>query len=280
MAQGTASCETQNVLPYGRVLGHEVNGSIHLASATSNVHAEPLADSKRNERRAGNKVQGRHGGAHNVVGAHHLRSAKGAESLKDVILGAVGEAIKQEVDAQQQQSPREIRLLGQLGLLVLAIRVESEDGNASSDGGNDRVLVNRVALAENRNVEEHDGQQLAALGQQESDVVNVRKTGVAKGTGQTVCDGDKHEGAEDATRGENRRHGGAFRSRDQEVYEANGRSEERLDGVEEDGEPPDLWCVGRAVSLSCQLLLEIRPSQAVQQNQLVSTNRNGKEIAI
>lgn len=146
---------------------------------------------------------------------------------------------------------------------MLAIGVEGEDGNASSDGGNDSVLVNRVALPEDGDVEEHDGQQLAALGQQESDVVDVRKTGVAKGTGKTVCDGDKHEGTEDAARGEDRRHGGAFRRRDQEVDEANGRSEERLDGVEEDGETPDLWCVGRAVSLGCQLLLEIRPRQAV-----------------
>lgn len=265
LAQSTASCEAQNIPPHSRVLCHEFNGGVHLAGTTNNVHAEPLANSKGDERRASNEVQGRHGGAHDVVGAHHLRPAKGAEGLKDVILGAVGEAIKQEVDAQQQQSPGEVCFLRQLGLFVFAIRVQSEDGHASSDGGHDGVLVDRVALPENGNVEEHDGQQLAALGQQESDVVNVRKTGVAKGAGQAVCDGDKHEGAEDATRRENRRHGGAFRSRDQEVDEANGRGEERLNGVEEDGKPPDLWCVGRAVSLGCQFFLEICPSQAVQQ---------------
>lgn len=266
MAQGTASCETQHILPHSRVFCHKVNGGVHLASATGDVHAKPLADSKGDERRAGNEVQGRHGSAHDVVGAHHLRPAKRAEGLKDVILGAVGEAIKQEVDAQQQQSPGQIRLLRQLRLLGLFIRVEREDGHASGDGGHDGVLVNRVALPEDGDVEEHDGQQLAALGQQERDVVDVREAGVAKGAGQAVCDGDEHEGAEDAARGENRRHGGAFGGREQEVDEADGRGEERLDGVEEDGEAPDLWCAGRAVGLCCQLFLEICPSQAIQQN--------------
>lgn len=280
LAQGTASCKAQHILPHSRVLCHEINGGVHLASAASDVHAEPLANSKGDERRASDEVQGRHGGAHDVVGAHHLRPAKGAECLKDVILGAVSEAIKQEVDAQQQQSPGQISLLRQLRLFGLAIRVEGEDGHASSDGGHDGVLVDRVALPENGDVEEHDGQQLAALGQQERDVVNVRETGVAKGAGQAVCDGDEHEGPEDAARGENRRHGGAFGGRDQEVDEANGRGEERLDGVEEDGEAPDLWCAGRAVSLCCQLFLEICPSQAIQQNQLVKTNRQEKKKKI
>lgn len=265
MAQRTASCESQNILPHGRVLCHKVNGGVHLARAAGDVHAEPLADSKGDERRASNEVQGRHGGAHDVVGAHHLRPAKRTEGLKDVILGAVGEAIKQEVDAQQQQAPGQISLLRQLRLLVLFVRVQRENGHARSDGSHDGVLVNRVALPEDGDVEEHDGQQLAALGQQERDVVDMRETGVAKGTGQAVCDGDEHEGPEDAARGENRRHGGAFGGREQEVDEANGRGEERLDGVEEDGEAPDLWCAVRAVSLCRQLFLEICPSQAIQQ---------------
>lgn len=214
MAQGTASCESQHILPHSRVLCHEVNGGVHLASAAGDVHAEPLANSKGDERRASNEIQGRHSSAHDVVGAHHLRSAKRAESLKDVILGAVGEAIEQEVDAQQQQSPGQIRLLRQLRLLVFFVRVERKDGHASSDGGHDGVLVNRITLPEDGDVEEHDGQKLAALGQQERDVVDVRETGVAKGAGQAVCDGDEHEGPEDAARGENRRHGGAFGGRE------------------------------------------------------------------
>lgn len=249
MTQGTASCKAQDVLPHSGILGHELNGGVQLASATSNVHSEPLSNTGRDERRAAEEVKGRNDSAHDVVGAHHLRSAERAKRLKDVILGAVGKAIKEEVDAQQQQTPRDVCLLRPGGLLVLAPRVEGEDGHAKRHGGHDQVLVNGVALPEDCNVEEHDGEELAALCQQEGDVVDVRKAGVAKGTGQTIGDCDERERAEDAARREDGRHGCALRGRGQEIDEADGGSEERLDRVEEDGEVPDLWCVGRAVRL-------------------------------
>lgn len=261
LTQGTTSCKAQNVLPHSGILGHELNGRIQLASAASNVHSEPLSSTGRDERRAAEEVKGRNDGAHDVVGAHHLRPAERAKRLKDVILGTVGKTIKEEVDTQQQQTPRDVCLLGPGGLLMLAPRVEGEDGNAECHGGHDQVLVDGIALPEDCNVEEHDGEELAALGQQEGDVVDVRKAGVAKGTGQAVGDCDERERAEDAARREDGRHGSAFRGRGQEIDEADGGSEERLDRVEEDGEVPDLWCVGRAVRLGRQLLLKERPCQ-------------------
>lgn len=144
---------------------------------------------------------------------------------------------------------------------MLAPRVEGEDGHAKRHGGHDQVLIDGITLPEDCNVEEHDGEKLAALGQQEGDVVDVRKTGVAEGTGQAVGDCDERKRAKDAARREDGRHGCTFWGRGQEIDEADGGSEERLDRVEEDGEVPDLWCVGRAVRLGRQLLLKERPGQ-------------------
>lgn len=213
LTQGTTSCKAQNVLPHSWISGHEFNGGIQLTSTTSDVHSEPLSNSSRNKRRAAEEIQGCHDGAHNVVGAHHLWSAERAKGLEDVILRAVGEAIEEEIDAQQQQPPRNVCLLRPGGFLVLAARVEGEDGDASCDGSNDQVLVDGVALPEDCNVKEHDREKLAALGQQKGDVVDVRKTGIAKGTSQAVGNGDERERTEDAARGEDGRHSRAFRSR-------------------------------------------------------------------
>lgn len=270
MAKGTTGRKAQHVLPHGWILGHELNGRIQLAGAASNVHAEPLAHPGGHQCRAAEEVQGRHNGAHDVVGAHHLRAAKRAKRLEDVVLRAVGEAVEEQVDAQQQQSPGHVGLVRSRRLLVLAARVQGEDGHTRGDGSDDQILVEGIALPEDGNVQEHDGEQLAALGQQKGNVVDVRKAGIAKGTRQTVGDGDERERPEDAARGENRRDGRAFRSRGQEIDEAYRGGEQRLDGVEEDGEVPDLWRVGRTVGLGCQFLLEERPGQTLRKpSQLV-----------
>ena len=51
-------------------------------------------------------------------------------------------------------------------------------------------------------MEEHDGEQLAALCEQKGDVVNVREAGVAKWAGETLRYGDKRERREDAAGGD------------------------------------------------------------------------------
>ena len=58
--------------------------------------------------------------------------------------------------------------------------MESEDCHAGSHKRNDKIFVKRVALAENGEVQEHDGKKLAGLGEDEGDVVDVGKGGVAK----------------------------------------------------------------------------------------------------
>lgn len=61
--------------------------------------------------------------------------------------------------------------------------MEGEDGDARGDGRDDQVLVEGVALAEDGDVQEHDGEQLAALGQEEGDVVDVREARVPERAG-------------------------------------------------------------------------------------------------
>lgn len=180
-----------------------------------------------------------------------------------MVLGAVGQAVKQQVDAQQEEAPGGARVVGtRRRLLALLARVQGEDGDAERHGRDDEVLVQRIPPAEHGDVQEHDGEQLAALGEEEGDVVEVREGGVPKGAGEAAREGDEGEGGEDAARGD---HGGdraVARRRGVEVDGAHDGGEDGLDGVEEDGEVPDLGRIGRAVGRRRELLLEVGPRQA------------------
>ncbi|KAK5631994.1 hypothetical protein RRF57_007708 [Xylaria bambusicola] len=59
--------------------------------------------------------------------------------------------------------------------------MQREDGDAGRHGRHDHVLVQRIPLAEDGDVQKHDGEQFAALGEQEGDVVDVRERGVTEG---------------------------------------------------------------------------------------------------
>jgi hypothetical protein len=85
-------------------------------------------------------------------------------------------------------------MVGEFGLFARRARVQREDGNPQGHGRHHQVLVQRVALAEDGNMEEHDGEQLAALGEDKGDVVNVGQRGVAKGGREGVCESDEKQG--------------------------------------------------------------------------------------
>lgn len=106
---------------------------------------------------AEHEVAQRDGRAHEVVGAHHLRTSVPLEGAEDVVLGAVGEAVKEQVNAEEEHAPGHIGVRVDDGLLLLAARVQRKDGDAGRDARDDEVLVQRVALAKERRVEEHDG---------------------------------------------------------------------------------------------------------------------------
>lgn len=111
-----------------------------------------------------------------------------------MLLGAVGEPVEEEVDGEEEQSPRDVgAVLGiAAAVLLLLARVQGENGDAGGHRSDDEVLVQRVSLAEDGDVKKHDGQELAALGEEEGDVVNMRERGVAEGAGEGVC--DRNEG--------------------------------------------------------------------------------------
>ena len=82
--------------------------------------------------------------------------------------------------------------------------MEREDGDARRHGRHDEVFVEGVAAAEDGDVEEHDGEEFAAFGEEEGDVVDVGEGGVAEGRGEGACYGYEGEGPEDAQVGDRR----------------------------------------------------------------------------
>ena len=59
--------------------------------------------------------------------------------------------------------------------------MEGEDCDAGGDEGDDEIFVQGEALAENGEVEEHDGEELAGFGEDEGNVVDMVEGGVAEG---------------------------------------------------------------------------------------------------
>ena len=148
------------------------------------------------------------------------------------------------------------------GLVFLAPRVEGEDGHAAGDGRDYEVLVQRVALAEDGDVEEHHRQELARLGEDVGDVVDVGEGGVAERGGEGVGEGDEEERGEDLFVGDERGHGLApWRGEDGEELAAE-EGEEGLDCEEEDGELEALRGGGGAVGGGRELFLEVGPCEA------------------
>ena len=121
-----------------------------------------------------------------------------------MVLGAVCEAIEEEVDREEGQAPdgRLFDAGARGGFLRGRGVVESEDRDAGSDEGDDEVFVEGIAFSEDGEVQEHHGEELAGFGEDESDVVDVGETGVAKGGCEGGGDGDEDEWEENGARGE------------------------------------------------------------------------------
>jgi hypothetical protein len=115
-------------------------------------------------------------------------------------------------------------------------------------------------------VQEHDGQEFAALGEDKGDIVDVLETCVAKGRSQGRSDCNQEQGEEDLFRGKDwrdlaRASLGIARRRGDEVDEACDCGEGGLYRVEEYGILEA--CIGRAVSGSSETFLEVGPAQTV-----------------
>jgi hypothetical protein len=156
LADSTARSETENIFPDSGITSHKVQSSLELARVTSDVHAKPLSETCRDQPRADDQVGTRDNSAHDVVGAHHLRARVRSECLEDMVLSAVCQAIKKEVDTQQQQAPCCACIVRPDLAALLLSRVQREDSHAESHGRNHEILVQRISTAKDSDVKEHD----------------------------------------------------------------------------------------------------------------------------
>ena len=82
--------------------------------------------------------------------------------------------------------------------------VQSEDCHTSCDECNNAVLVKRVLATEQGDMQGHDREKLARLGQDEGDVVDVLEGSITKWRSQRRCDGHQEHGEYDTAAGEDR----------------------------------------------------------------------------
>lgn len=232
---------------------HKAQRGLELATR-HNIHTEPLPSTGTYKPGAQNQVRSRNSGAHQVVGAHHLGPSIRLEGAEDVVLGTIREAIEQQVHAQQQQSVHAIPGLAALLATRLA-GVQREHRHARRHGGHNQILVQRIPALEDGDVQQHDGEQLAALGEQEGDVVDVGEGRVAEGGCERACERDEQQRRQDPARGYNRRDGLPARRAEVQVQRAGRRGEQRLDRVKEHRVLEDLGGPGRAVWCRRELLL-------------------------
>ena len=98
--------------------------------------------------------------------------------------------------------------------------VQGEGGNSQGDQEDDSVLIQGVSLPEDSQVQEHDRQQLARLGKDEGEVIDVRQTGISERRRERRGDADEEQREEDASCREDRGDLLAGRSRKEQVQEA------------------------------------------------------------
>lgn len=137
--------------------------------------------------------------------------------------------------------------------------MECEDCYASCDGEYNEVFVQRVLLAEESDVQEHDGEKLAGLGQDESYVVNVGEGGVSEWGGEGGSKSDEAEGEEDTSARDEGWKRFALRSCRPKVEEACEGSEGGLDGVQDNREFEKFWGLGVTVWSGGEAFLKKRP---------------------
>lgn len=166
MAYGATECEAQDIAPDGRVAEHKGEGGGEFVGIGAEVGGQE------------EEVGGGDGGGHEVISDHHLRGRVRAEGGEDVVLGCVCEPVEKQVDGEEEEAPggggaeggsrRGGGGLGggrRTGAVGGGAAVQGEDGYAGGHGRHDGVLVQRVAAAEEGDVEGHDGEELAALGE-------------------------------------------------------------------------------------------------------------------
>lgn len=111
--------------------------------------------------------------------------------------------------------------------------VQSERGHTQGNHEDNTVLIQRVLLAEDRQVEKHDGKKLAGFGEDEGKVVDMRQTGVTEGRSERRRDAHQNQWEEDPAGGEYRGDLLTLWGGEQEVCEASNRGKRGLNGVQD-----------------------------------------------
>lgn len=104
-------------------------------------------------------------GRENILSNHHLRSSEACVQLgrgEDMVLSGVGQAIQKEVDGQQEDAPSGgSRLTLGSDFLASSWVMQTESCDTESDHQDNTILVQRVSLAEDGQVQDHDREELA-----------------------------------------------------------------------------------------------------------------------
>lgn len=159
--------------------GNKVQSANELAIAS--LHAEKGADVGDGEEGLEHQIRDRQHRRHDIQPTHHLLARVGAKGLVNVVLGGICQSVEEEVHAQQRETDGAAAFGFAGGFFRRARVVQGEDCHAGGYQQHDQVFVPRVAPAEQRDVQKHDGEQLAGFREREGDVVDVFQARVAKG---------------------------------------------------------------------------------------------------
>ncbi|KAL9036366.1 MAG: hypothetical protein Q9214_006165, partial [Letrouitia sp. 1 TL-2023] len=179
LANGAAGCETKGVPGDGGVRADKGDGGFELIGA-GRGNTEDRKKRGVGKERGDEKIQRCEQSREDVLRDHHLRARVRAKGGEDVVLSAVRQAIEEEVNEQEKETPYGVifdrtgrgRFFGRL--------VQRKDGHAGCNERDDEILVQWVALPEYGEMEKHDGKELAGFCKDEGDVVDVGEGGVSK----------------------------------------------------------------------------------------------------
>lgn len=160
------------------------------------IDAQPSNNTELSEIRCAKEVRERKGGTEQVLGAHHLRTRKRLEGLKDVILGGIGKAVEQQIHGQEKETPATVsrihhpvliqfRCIGLRAAIETAVGsrprliqrrrfahrlksrgvpfgkngrvMERKDGDARRDERHNGIFIQRILFPKDGEMEGHDG---------------------------------------------------------------------------------------------------------------------------
>lgn len=165
LSNSTARRKAENMFQGFRVARKERNGRVELRLGRrgNRDRQQIVQDATLRQMRHGQQIRGSQDGREDVLGNHHLRAGEAGVPVwrgKDMVLRGVGQAVQEEVDGQQEDAPQGragLLLRGRCSNLLARPRVvQCERGDAQRDEEHDAVLVQRVSLAEDGQVQEHD----------------------------------------------------------------------------------------------------------------------------